>query len=128
MIKKEEKELRKFRTEKNIAEGHLQKRVTAYYTMGDIGLLNVTFSTKTLPELLTFHDAFDVLIKYDQDIITAYQKTIGELERLTSALDLEKLILEDFIEQQFTRKRTAGENKDRQEDTSCPGPHSGKTP
>lgn len=104
MIKKEEKELNKFRTEKNIVEGHLQKRITAYYTMGDIGLLNVTFSTKTLPELLTFHDAFDVLIKYDQDVIKAYQETIEELVRLTAALDLEKLILEDFIEQNLREK------------------------
>jgi septal ring factor EnvC (AmiA/AmiB activator) len=97
MIKKEEQELNKFRTEKNVAEGHLQKRMTAYYTMGDIGLLNVTFSTKTLPELLTFHDAFDVLIK-------AYRETIDELVRLTAALDLEKLVLEDFIEQNLREK------------------------
>jgi septal ring factor EnvC (AmiA/AmiB activator) len=104
MIKKEEQELNKFRTEKNVAEGHLQKRMTAYYTMGDIGLLNVTFSTKTLPELLTFHDAFDVLIKYDQDVIKAYRETIDELVRLTAALDLEKLVLEDFIEQNLREK------------------------
>lgn len=104
MINKEEQELNKFRTEKNIVEGHLQKRITAYYTMGDIGLLNVTFSTKTLPELLTFHDAFDVLIKYDQAVIKAYRETIEELVRLTAALDLEKLILEDFIEQNLREK------------------------
>jgi septal ring factor EnvC (AmiA/AmiB activator) len=104
MIRKEEKELNKFRTEKNIVEGHLQKRMTAYYTMGDIGLLNVTFSTKTLPELLTFHDAFDVLIKYDQDVIKAYRETIDGLVRLTAALDLEKLVLEDFIAQNLREK------------------------
>jgi len=111
MIDKEENELIKARTEKNIVEGHLQKRITAYYTMGDIGLLNVTFSTKTLPELLTFHDAFDVLIKYDQDVIKAYRETIEELVRLTAALDLEKLILEDFIEQNLREKELLQKTK-----------------
>ena len=103
-IGKEEKVLSHIRSEKNIVEQHLQKRITAYYTMGDIGLLNVTFSTKTLPEMLNFHDAFDVLIKYDQGVIKEYQDTIEELMRVTAALDLEKSLLEDFINQTVHEK------------------------
>ena len=103
-IGKEEKALSHIRSEKNIVEQHLQKRITAYYTMGDIGLLNVTFSTRTLPEMLTFHDAFDVLIKYDQGVIKEYQDTIEELMRITAALDLEKSVLEDFINQTVHEK------------------------
>ncbi|NOR26534.1 MAG: peptidoglycan DD-metalloendopeptidase family protein [Desulforhopalus sp.] len=99
MIDREENALSTIRSDKFIVKDHLKKRITAYYTMGDIGLLNVTFSTKTLPELLTFHDAFDALIKYDQDIIKVYQDTIEELVRVTAALDLEKSILEDFLNQ-----------------------------
>jgi len=99
LIDREEKALGRIRSEKNQVEKHLEKRITAYYTMGDIGLLNVTFSTRSLPELLTFHDAFDVLIKYDQDVIKVYRDTIGELIRTKTALDLEKSVLEDFISQ-----------------------------
>ncbi len=99
LIDREEKALSKIRSEKDIVEKHLEKRITAYYTMGDIGLLNVTFSTKSLPELLTFHDAFDVLIKYDQDVIKVYRDTIKELVRTKTALDLEKSVLEEFIHQ-----------------------------
>ncbi len=99
LINKEETALSKIRAEKNIVEDHLKKRIAAYYTMGDIGLLNVTFSTQTLPELLTFHDAFDVLIKYDQDVIKVYKETIREIERAKSALDLEKSVLQEFINQ-----------------------------
>lgn len=104
MIDREEIALKNIRSEKQIVENHLQNRITAYYTMGDIGLLNVTFSTKTLPELLTFHDAFDVLIKYDQDVIKVYRETIDQLIRVTAALDLEKSVLEDFIEQTIQEK------------------------
>ena len=67
--------------------------------MGDIGLLNVTFSTQTLPELLTFHDAFDTLIKYDQKVFQKYLETINEIERTKTALDLEKGVLQEFIKQ-----------------------------
>ena len=104
MIDQKESTLRKIRSEKHIVENHLQKRITAYYTMGNIGLLNVTFSTKSLPELLTFHDAFDTLIKYDQDVIKVYRETIDQLVRVTAALDLEKSVLKDFMEQTVLEK------------------------
>ena len=104
MIDQKENTLRKIRSEKHIVENHLQKRITAYYTMGNIGLLNVTFSTKSLPELLTFHDAFDSVIKYDQNVIKVYRETIDQLVRVTTALDLEKAVLKDFIEQSVQEK------------------------
>ncbi|WP_459945573.1 murein hydrolase activator EnvC family protein [Desulfocastanea catecholica] len=99
------------RLEKNTVEEHLKKRITAYYTMGDIGLLNVTFSTRTLSELLTFQDAFDVLIKYDQDVIKAYRTTIEDLVRVTTALGLEKAVLADFIEQAVQEKEALQKTK-----------------
>jgi septal ring factor EnvC (AmiA/AmiB activator) len=99
LIDREEKALSTIRTDKDLVERHLKKRITAYYTMGHIGLLNVTFSTKTLPELLSFHDSFNSLIKYDQEVITVYRETIKELERAKAALSLEKTVLEEFIVQ-----------------------------
>ncbi|WP_457577021.1 murein hydrolase activator EnvC family protein [Desulfomarina sp.] len=116
LIKKEGKALAKIRTEKNIVENHLKKRIKAYYTMGDIGLLNVTFSTRTLPELLQFHDAFDTLIRYDQDVIRVYRETISDLERARKALTLEKYVLQNFIDQvlQERKKITATKNEKQQ--------------
>lgn len=96
-IDREEKALKKIRVDRDYVEKHLQKRITAYYTMGDIGLLNVTFSTKTLPELLSFHDSFDALINYDQEVIKVYRETINDLERAKNALTLERSVLEEFI-------------------------------
>jgi septal ring factor EnvC (AmiA/AmiB activator) len=115
MIDGKENALRKIRSDKLIVENHLQKRITAYYTMGDIGLLNVTFSTKTLPELLTFHDAFDVLLKYDQDVIKEYKDTIDELVRVAAALDLEKSVLEDFFNQIVQEKELLKKTKSNKE-------------
>lgn len=100
----EEKALKRIYSEKNIVQAHLQNRISSYYTMGDIGLLNVTFSTKTLPELLSFHDAFNTLIQYDKDVIEVYKSTIIEMERIKSTLDLEKSVLSEFIDQTKTEK------------------------
>jgi len=110
-IDRQHNALSRIRLEKNAVEAHLQKRITAYYTMGDIGILNVTFSTRTLSELLTFHDAFDVLIKYDQDVIKAYRDTIEDLIRVTTALGLEKAVLADFIEQAVLEQETLHQTK-----------------
>lgn len=98
LIAKEERILGAMYTKKGKAESHLQKRMSAYYTMGKVGFLNVTFSTKTLPELLRFRDSFESLIEYDKRILLDYKKTIDELERVKAALDLERSILQDFID------------------------------
>jgi septal ring factor EnvC (AmiA/AmiB activator) len=115
MIDREEENLRTIRTKKDIVENHLKKRITAYYTMGDIGLLNATFSTKTLPELLTFHDAFEVLIEYDQKLIKVFRATIDQVVRAKTALDLEKSILEEFLTQTIQEKEKLQKTKSEQQ-------------
>lgn len=105
LIEEEQEKLDALLLKRKKVESHLQKRITAYYKMGDIGMLNITFSTKSLPELLSFHDAFDNLIKYDQSVIANYKKTIEEQKRLKDAFEREKTILEEF------RKESETENQ-----------------
>ena len=66
--------------ERKRVEQHLLRRIKAFYTMGKIGLLNVTFSSKDLPELLKFRDAFTTLIRYDEQLIKRYQAQYAELD------------------------------------------------
>jgi len=98
-------ELNRVQNEKQGVQNHLQKRSEAYYKMGDIGFINVAFSSKTLPELLTFHEAFHQLIKYDRSVIKTFRETIEELERAVDALILEEALQEEFISQE-TREKT----------------------
>ncbi len=104
LIAQEEEKLEKARGDRDRVEAHLQKRLTAYYTVGRSGLVNVAFSTRTLPELLTFNDAFDNLIRYDEGVIRSFRQSIQEMERVRTALDLEKGILEDFLAQTVAEK------------------------
>jgi septal ring factor EnvC (AmiA/AmiB activator) len=105
LISDKTKTLKTIYSEKQTVEQHLGKRIRAYYTMGGIGFLNVTFSTRSLPELLLFHDAFDKLILYDQNVIKVYLGTIRDLEGAKTALTLEKSILQDFIDQVVKEKK-----------------------
>jgi len=105
LIEQKNSRLNEIYSKKKRASNHLGKRIKAYYTMGHIGLLNVTFSTKALPELLQFHDAFDEMIKYDQAIIATYRKTIDDIERTKSVLTLEEGVLQDFMEQVVIEKK-----------------------
>jgi septal ring factor EnvC (AmiA/AmiB activator) len=97
LILTKEVEVEKMREKSTKVQQHMQRRIGAYYKLGKIDLINITFSTQTLPELLRFHDSFETLIKYDQDLMKRYKKTIEELESARKAYTLEKGLLEEFI-------------------------------
>lgn len=115
LITIKEKELTSVKAEKYVVQLHLQKRLGAYYKMGRIGLINVAFSSKTLPELLTFNDSFQSLIRYDQSLIETYRQSISELEKVKEALTLEKTILQEFITQEEQEKNQINSTKTEKE-------------
>lgn len=78
---------------------HLQKRLKAYYTTGQIDFLNIAFSTKTFLELITLQEAYGELIRYDKDIILSYRSTIRQLESNQKTLTLEQGVLVTFLHQ-----------------------------
>lgn len=111
LINVKEKELKRVQKEKQTVQQHLQKRISAYYKMGRIGLINVAFSAKTLPTLLKFHDSFDYLIEYDQSVINTYKHTIEELADTKELLTLEKNLLTTFITQALEEEERIDETK-----------------
>ena len=96
LISEKNDEANLVRLDKQAVQRHLQKRIQAYYKMGEIGFVNVTFSTKTLPELLDFHESFQSLIKYDQNVIEQYRQSITALQNSIETLEIEKALLEEF--------------------------------
>ncbi len=76
---------------------HLQKRLRSYYLMGKTGILNVTFSTRTLPDLMLFNDSFMALIDYDKRIFDAYRESISQLTLARDGHEKESILLNQFI-------------------------------
>lgn len=87
--------------EKEIVRRHVEKRLAAFYRMGDIGFINVTFSAGSLPDLLNFNEYFKSLIKYDQKITNDYRLKIETLTEIKDILEEEK---SDLIEVSLTVK------------------------
>ncbi len=108
-------DLQKVKAAKEKTRNHLVNRMNAYYTTGHIGFLNVAFSTKTLPELLSFKDNFDVLIAYDKKQIQLYRKRIQELESSRQALALEQDVLEDFVAEVNAEKTIFNQTREEKE-------------
>ncbi len=91
-----EEQLLSMKERKNKVQAHVEKRTGAYYKLGKVDLLNIIFSTQTLPDLLRFHDAFQEVIDYDKKTINNYRLIIGEMESTRESLGLEKELLEEF--------------------------------
>lgn len=76
---------------------HLEKRLRSYYLMGKTGILNVTFSTRTLPDLMLFNDSFKTLLDYDKKIFDEYRESIKQLTLARDAHEKESILLTQFI-------------------------------
>ena len=115
LIDKKELELYVFKTSKKSVQEHLQKRIKAYYKMGKIGVANVAFSTKSMPQMLQFRDSFSSLIAYDKVLVDEYRQSITTLQRAQTTLTLEKAVLDDFIafaiKEQATTNTIKGEKE-----------------
>ena len=116
LIALKEKELARGLAAENAVQIHLQKRLSAYYKLGKIGLINVAFSAHSLPELLSFHDSFQSLIRHDQDLIDNYHRSINDLEKVKEAMTLEKNLLQEFIAQEEDERGRAAATRQEKED------------
>lgn len=79
------------------AKRHIKKRLQSFYRMGEIGVLNVLFSARELPDLLAFREYFDALLKRDQDVIRQYREKVETLEKAQIGLHQEKQSLVEAI-------------------------------
>ncbi|MGL1931860.1 MAG: peptidoglycan DD-metalloendopeptidase family protein [Desulfotalea sp.] len=97
LVNLKEHELAQVEEKMGVIEQHLQKRIHAYYTTGQIGAINVAFSSKSLPELLHYQEAFENMVAHDKHSMEAYKNIIDDLKETKKNLNLEKKIIEGFF-------------------------------
>lgn len=83
--------------EKKTQQHFVQNRLTAYYQMGGIGLMNVVFSKKNLTDLLNFEEYFHHLLEYDRLAIASYQEKVTKLTRVREKQEQEKNRLQELV-------------------------------
>jgi len=79
--------------EKKAHQIHVKNRLAAYYRLGAVGLMNVLFSTESLPELLDFNEYFSIMVQRDHAIIKEYLAQIHKSNKAREELAREKLRL-----------------------------------
>ena len=97
VIGAKEKELAAVIQKNQALQQHLTRRLKAFYLMGKTGFINMSFSSKTLPDLLLTNDAFQSLITYDHSVFNAYRESVTAIDRIKRAHELEKAVLENFL-------------------------------
>jgi len=85
--------LRQVLAEKRKHQIIVKKRLAAYYRMGSVGLMNVVFSTESLPELLEFKEYFTRMVQHDHAIIQKYLAELNESNKAREEHAREKLRL-----------------------------------
>lgn len=81
------------------AKQQMLNRLRAFYLMGRLGVLNVTFSNKTLPELMLMMDSFRSLAVHDQGVIDRYKNSLAVLEQAATAYELQASLQEELMRQ-----------------------------
>jgi len=92
-------------TEKRTHQVHVKNRLAAYYRMGSTGLMNVLFSSESLPELLDFKEYFSIMVQHDHGIIQQYLAQIRESNLAREDHAKEKLRLMKLANE-FEEKKT----------------------
>jgi len=85
--------LKQVLTKKRAHQVHVKNRLASYYRMGSVGLMNVLFSSESLPELLDFKEYFSIMVQRDHVIIQQYLSQIKESNRAREEHAREKLRL-----------------------------------
>ena len=121
-IGEQEKSLRKIEDElvvagasKDQAMRHLMRRIRAFYPVGKLGLLGVTFSRENLPDVLKFHEAFAGLIRYDERALADYRKKYEQLRATRESQRLEQSVLKDFLDKMQAEQKAVAAIKLEQE-------------
>lgn len=99
------RELEAAKTNITKVQEHLQVRLRAFYLTGQAGILNVTFSSRTLPDLMLFSDSFKLLLDYDRTLIDKYRQAIDQLTLATETHEKESALLDEFIANAVTQQQ-----------------------
>lgn len=110
-IQHQNEELTTLINSKESARDHVKKRLAAFYRMGEIGMLNVVFSSANLTELLNFKESFRVLITQDQKTIGGYHQQIDKLTKLRDELQKENAKLQQVIKESAEQTQRLAENR-----------------
>jgi len=110
-IQRRNDELATIAKDKERSREHVKKRLAAFYRMGEVGMLNIVFSSANLTDLLNLKESFRVLLVQDQKIIGGYHQQIDNLTKLRDELQAENAQLQQVISESEKQTRLLADNR-----------------
>lgn len=103
--------LEQIQGEKKILAEKTEKRLAAYYRMGDIGVLNITFSSATLPDLVNFHEYYRYMLRHDQDLIKQFRTKLIEVEESRKTHEMQQVKIQEAMKQTTEQQQILAQSK-----------------
>ncbi|MEN8257048.1 MAG: peptidoglycan DD-metalloendopeptidase family protein [Thermodesulfobacteriota bacterium] len=97
--------------EKDSLAQQTEKRLGAYFRMGEIGVLNITFSSASLPELVNFHEYYRHMLRHDQALIKEFRGKLIEFEQSKKSHEAQQIHLKAAMSQTKEQQRLLAETK-----------------
>lgn len=91
------KELALLAEEHRKLQEHLVKRMQSYYLLGNTGLFNALFSSRSMAELVRANEAFRSLVTYDREVFLHFRKSMEEINAFQQTLAREQEQLGQLI-------------------------------
>jgi murein hydrolase activator len=111
-----EENLEHIQKERDQALQHMLVRLRSFYMMGKLGVLNVTFSSQNLPELMLKGDAFHEILAYDRGVIERYRLLVAALDRERFRHELAESHLEELLRWAEKEEQTLTALRDEREE------------
>lgn len=108
---RQQQEVEHLLVQKNTLQQHTENRLTAYYKTGDIGFINVIFSSSSLSDLVSFRDKYHLMLRHDQQNIHSYKDKIKELNESRAAHEEEKRKLNETIAKAEEQQKILADTK-----------------
>lgn len=96
-LDKIKKELRKAKEERKEYQDLLEERMKIIYMYGDIGYLDIIFSSKGISDFINKLSTVQALISYDQGILTKLQAVEKEIQTKSDKIENQKKELDTII-------------------------------
>ncbi len=105
------KETDRILAEKEALRHHMEQRLAAYYRMGDIGIMNATFSADSVSDLTNLEDNFHFMLQNDLQVITRYKEKMDDLDAARKIHEEEKMRLSQVAQLVYEQQNTLEEKQ-----------------
>ncbi len=116
LVAKRQRRLDELKKKRQNLKTLVQRRLTAYYQMGEIGLINVVFSTSSLAELLNFREMYEHMLRHDRGLFTSFKNKIRNIKKIKKVLEKKHRKLEAAVSKARLQQNILDDKRQKRQD------------